>query len=123
MNPQMTFPILRRDFQEWLGLRYTSVVNQHVDSAQLASNLGHPSLDLRVIRDIDAFEKYPPSFCFYLCGGRTGRLRINLSKADVGTLAGKRERHCLADAPPRAGDQYNLILELHVCCVPSFANK
>src|SRR6516164_6473579 len=123
MNPQVTFPILRRDFQKWLGLRYTSVVNQHVDSAELASNLGHPSLDLRVIRDIDAFEKYTPSFRFYLFGGRTGRLRIDLGKADVGTLACKRERHCFADAPPRTCDQHNLILELHVCCVPSSANK
>jgi hypothetical protein len=58
MNPQTSCPILRRDFQKWLGLRYAGIVNQHVDSAQLAPNLGHPSLDLRVISDIDAFEKY-----------------------------------------------------------------
>ena len=57
MDAEMRFPVLARDFQKRLWLRDAGVVDQHVDSAELAHGTCDELLDLIVVTHVGAAEE------------------------------------------------------------------
>src|SRR5208282_631567 len=113
MDPEMGFPVLACDLQERLRLGDAGVVDQHVDSAQLARRTSDELLDLVVVTHVGAAEEDTASELFDLTGRGLGRFLVDLGEADIGALARKAQRYLLADSASRSAHQYNLILKRH----------
>src|SRR6266481_8998820 len=102
MDPQMVFPVLACNLQEWLRLGDAGVVDQHVDSAQLAHRTRDELLDLVVVTHVGAAEENAAPELFDLIGRGRGRFLVDLGEANIGALARKAERYLLADSASRS---------------------
>ncbi len=113
MNAEMVLPVLARDFQKWLRLGDAGVIDEHVDSAELAHRTGDELLDLIVVAHVGVAEEDAASELANLAGRCLGRFLVDVGEADIGTLAGKAERYLLTDAASRSAHQDGLILKVH----------
>src|SRR5258708_12735127 len=127
MDPQMVFPVLARNLQERLRLGDAGVVDQHVDSAELAHRTRDELLDLVVVTHVGtAVENAAPEL-FDLIGRGLGRFLVDLGEADIGARARKAKRYFLADSASRSAYHYDFILKLHswppCTCLPPVSPK
>jgi hypothetical protein len=96
-----------------LRLGDPGVVDEHVDSAELAHRTGDELLDLIVVTHVGAAEEDAASELADFVGRRLSRFLVDVGEADIGTLARKAERYLLADAASRSAHQDGLILKVH----------
>src|SRR3984893_3137780 len=113
MDPQMVLPVLARDFQKRLRLGNAGVVDQHVDSAELACRTRDELLDLVVVAHVGAGEEDAAPELANFLGGRRSSFLVDLGETDIGALARKAECYLFADSASRSAHEDGLILKAH----------
>jgi hypothetical protein len=113
VNGKHLLPIGERKLLDWVHDLDTGIADQDVDAAEGLGGLFDRGVDLLLAGHVDSDADRLGAARLQFGRGGIGRLLVEVGDHDLRALLGEEERDLLADTAGRAGDESDLVLELH----------